>query len=140
MDLRFLGRPDLAEAFVARYAARAEDSEIRVLLPLYEAHRALVRAKVESLRSQEDEVDDADRVRARGRARRYVRCALRDVHPPHRPALLVVCGLSGGGKSTVARMLEDLTGFAIESSDVIRKELAGAPLNEHARHGYGEGL
>jgi uncharacterized protein len=140
MDLRFFGRPDFAEAFVARYAARAEDPEIRTLLPLYEAHRALVRAKVESLRSQEEEVGDADRVRARERARRYVRCALRVVHLPQHPALLVVCGLSGSGKSTVARMLEDLTGFALESSDVIRKELAGTPLGEHAQYAYGEGL
>jgi uncharacterized protein len=140
MDLRFLRRPDLAEAFVARYGGRAEDPELCALLPLYEAHRALVRAKVESLRAQEGEVADEDRARARERARRYVRCALRDVHPLHHPALLVVCGLSGSGKSTVARMLEDLTGFALQSSDVVRKELAGAPAREHAGHAYGEGL
>src|SRR3989442_1209626 len=59
MDLRFLRRPDLAESFVARYGGRAEDPELCALLPLYEAHRALVRAKVESLRAQEDEVADA---------------------------------------------------------------------------------
>ncbi len=39
--------------------------------------------------------------------------------------LVVVCGLSGSGKSTVAAALADRTGFAHLNSDRVRKALAG---------------
>ncbi len=131
MDLDFLGHPLLADAFVAAYAKASGDGEIRELLPFYECHRAAVRGKVESLRSREAEVERGSRRQARELARRYFRVAARFAAGPRPPELIVVCGLSGSGKSTVARVIGDVTGFPVVISDVLRKDLAGLPRFGH---------
>jgi predicted kinase len=51
-----------------------------------------------------------------------------------------MCGLSGTGKSTVARMLQSRTGFELLSSDRIRKRLAGVPETASASAPYGAGI
>ena len=56
------------------------------------------------------------------------------------PALLVVCGLSGTGKSTFARVFSDYTGFPVINSDVVRKELAGVSATASMRASYGDGI
>ena len=83
----------------------------------------------ESLRSLEREVDPAERERARQLASsyyalawRYARCAS--------PSLIIVCGLSGSGKSTVARMLQYRKGFKAINSDRVRKRLASVAPHE----------
>jgi uncharacterized protein len=127
MDLDFLGFPALAEEFARAYAEAAGDGELHALLEFHRCHRALVRAKVEMLRSREPEVGTASREEAREAARRYFRLAARYARGRRPAELIVVCGLSGTGKSTVARVVGDLTGFAIASSDPTRKRLAGLP-------------
>ena len=131
MDLDFLGHPLLADAFAASYAKASGDAEITELLPFYECYRAVVRGKVESLRSREAEVQPEGRRQARDLARRYFRIAARFAGGPRSPELIVVCGLSGSGKSTAARVLGDVTGFPVVSSDVVRKDLAGLPRFAH---------
>jgi predicted kinase len=79
------------------------------------------------VRSREEEVEPLEREEARERARRYFRIAARFAAGTRAPELIVVCGLSGSGKSTAARTLGDLTGFPVISSDVVRKDLAGIP-------------
>jgi uncharacterized protein len=131
MDLDFLGHPLLADQFTTSYAKASGDAELVEISPFYKCYRAVVRGKVESLRSREAEVEPAERREARDRARRYFRMAARFAAAPRPVELIVVCGLSGSGKSTVARVLGDLTGFPVVSSDVIRKDLAGFPRFAH---------
>jgi predicted kinase len=109
-------------------------------LPLYKGYRACVRGKVESLKSREGEVPEAERSEAKGRARRYFHLAHRYASGPLPPALLIVCGVVGSGKSTIARTLGARTGYQILNSDVIRKQLAGIPLTSHSTEEYGNGL
>jgi predicted kinase len=47
--------------------------------------------------------------------------------PPAAPTLVVVCGLPGVGKSTVARAVADHLGAARLRTDVVRKELFDDP-------------
>jgi predicted kinase len=56
------------------------------------------------------------------------------------PAVLVVCGLSGTGKSTLARALRQRLGFEVINSDIVRKRLARLPADARARAGYAEGI
>ncbi len=56
-----------------------------------------------------------------------------------RPALVVVCGVSGSGKSTVAQRLQDRTGFELVRSDVVRKRLAGVAPTSRLGAEYGAG-
>jgi aminoglycoside phosphotransferase family enzyme/predicted kinase len=131
MDLDFLGEPVLADGFVRSYARFGDDAGVVSLQPFYRCHRALVRGKVEHLRSCEPEVAEEDRASAREASRRYFRLAARYARGPSAPELVVVCGLSGTGKSTVARMIGDITGFAALRSDAVRKDLAGVPRFAH---------
>ena len=138
MDLDRLGANGLADELVAAYREASGDADLPRLIPLYKFHRALVRAKVESLTSRDPAVEPKDRAAAAAAAARYVALAL-EFARASRPALLVVCGLAGSGKSTVACRLADRLGFDWLRSDEIRKRLAGVAPAVRLSGGYGAG-
>ncbi len=140
MDLDNLGAPQLTEELVATYETMAQDETIRQLLPFYKCYRAFVRGKVESLKSQEEEVPHVERERAKAQAKRYFHLANRYAKGTPAPALLIVCGLVGTGKSTIARLLGDLTGFSVFNSDTTRKRLASIPTTARPRDEYRPGI
>jgi aminoglycoside phosphotransferase family enzyme/predicted kinase len=140
MDLDFLGAPMPAEHFVASFQDLTNDPDLLRLLPLYKSYRACVRGKVETLKSREPEVSEEERLDAKRRARRYFHLAHRYASGPCPPALAIVCGMAGSGKSTVARSLGARTGYQILNSDVVRKQLAGISLTTRSTEEYGEGL
>jgi len=135
MDLERLGAPGLADELVEAYAGIAGDEELALFVPFYKCYRACVRGKVESLKSLEREVGAAQAERARRLARGYFELAWRYARGAS-PALIVMCGLSGTGKSTVARMLQHRKGFKIINSDRVRKRLAGFSERAHVRADY----
>jgi aminoglycoside phosphotransferase family enzyme/predicted kinase len=139
MDLDFHGRDDLAARFIETYIRRSGDAEARNLVPFYQCYRAYVRGKVDSLKSTEAEVAAAERAAAEDSARRHFALAYRYTWV-YRPALVAVAGLSGTGKSTVAAALHDRTGFALISSDMVRKHLVDPPPPPPAPHAYDTGL
>ncbi len=130
MDLCAHSRPTLASAFVNAWLARSGDYQACECLNLYEAHCALVRAKVAGL--------NALRVEARGRAalvdRRSAFMTIANERLRRRaPALVLMHGLSGSGKSWLAqRLARELPAICIRS-DIERKRLAG--LEAHSSSG-----
>jgi hypothetical protein len=140
MDLDFLGEPALSADFVTAYEQRSGDRELSILLPFYKCYRAYVRGKVESLKSGEAEVPVAEREIAAAQARCYFALACRYARGQPRRALIIVCGLAGSGKSTVARALRERTGFALMNSDITRKRLAGLKPTEHATQEFRGGI
>jgi aminoglycoside phosphotransferase family enzyme/predicted kinase len=138
MDLAFNGRRDLGRAFADAYFRASGDEEGRALLPLYTAYRAAVRGTVEGLLLAEEEVPAPERAAALQRARAHWLLALTELEAPRRkPCLLLVAGLPGTGKSSLARGLAAQAGFRVIRSDVVRKELAGltgeGPTPAHLR-------
>jgi aminoglycoside phosphotransferase family enzyme/predicted kinase len=141
MDLVFHGRHDLAATLTDAYVLAAGDAEGRALLPFYSAYRALVRAKVEAIELGEAEVPDVEKASARRRSRAHCLVALGALEAPaYRPALLLVGGLPGAGKSTLARGLGERARFHVLRSDVVRKQLAGVPEDQPATVGYAQGI
>jgi aminoglycoside phosphotransferase family enzyme/ribosome-associated translation inhibitor RaiA len=65
MDLRRKACAELAERLAARYAELSGDDEVALLLPFYEAYRALVRAKIAALRAGLPPQDHAAAAEAR---------------------------------------------------------------------------
>jgi aminoglycoside phosphotransferase family enzyme/predicted kinase len=131
MDFAFHGRRDLARAFADSYFRKAADEEGRSLLPLYTAYRATVRGLVDGLKQEEKEVPEGERQPALQSARAHWLLALGELEEPRcRPCLVLVIGLPGTGKSTLARALAEQAGFCIVRSDEVRKELAGRPSHE----------
>lgn len=137
MDLEFRGRRDLAEAVVARYQRRTHDATCRMVLPFYQCHRSLVRGKVRGLMGRQ--AGDTPRGRRMRRlAKRHFQLALRYARIMAPPKLVVVGGLIGTGKSTVARELAAALGAAWLRTDEIRRR----EFRRHRRTGQGfaEGL
>ncbi|HMF19513.1 MAG TPA: AAA family ATPase [Gemmataceae bacterium] len=141
MDLSFRGRSDLGRVFAESYFRASGDEEGRALMPFYTAYRAAVRAKVEGFELAEKEIPEAERAAARARARAHWLLALGELEMPNRkPCLVLVGGLPGTGKSTLAQALVDKADFCLIRSDVVRKELAGLADSYRESAPFGEGL
>jgi hypothetical protein len=136
MDLDSLGRPDLGYYVTERYTAHAADGGLFRLLPFYRCYRAYVRGKVLSFRLDEPEFSAADKSRASERAAGYFELARRYATPLRRPTVVVVMGLAGTGKTSMARAVAGELGLRVLSTDAVRQELFGS---EKGVTGYGEG-
>lgn len=110
------------------------------IIQIDQCYRAYVRGKVESLKSQEPEISVEERERARQQAQRTFHLAARYARGTLHPALIIVCGRVGTGKSTVAQRLSEQTGFIPLNSDVIRKRLAGVLPTAHVEAEYRSGI
>lgn len=114
------------------HVPKAEDLDGLAALPLFMSTRAAIRAKVIAARLRYTEAKD--RTAAIERAKTYFRLAI-DLLAPASPKLVAVGGLSGTGKSTLARALAPFIvpepGALCFRSDVERKKLFGVAETEH---------
>jgi aminoglycoside phosphotransferase family enzyme/predicted kinase len=133
MDLERLGRPDLAARFLATYRTASGDEWPASLAHHHIAYRAQVRAKVAAIRADQGVPESA------ATAQRLLAIALTHLDAG-RVRLVLVGGLPGTGKSTLARGLGEATGAVVLRSDVVRKELAGLPPDQPAGAPFGEGI
>jgi uncharacterized protein len=116
-------------AFLRGYLSASGDFESLRLLDLYQAHRALVRAKVAALSAGKDTP----------LYRGYVRTA-REALQPKAPRLILMSGLSGSGKTWLASRLAPKLKAVHLRSDVERKRLAGLAPAARSGSASGEGL
>jgi uncharacterized protein len=140
MELDAAHRPDLSRAFVESYVAATGDDALRELLPFYACYRACVRGKVSSFQLDEVEIPPAQRVLARQQAAGLFALAESYTGGPTRPTLLLVGGLMGTGKSTLALALQRELGWALFSSDMLRKHLANLAPDRPMAEAYGQGI
>jgi aminoglycoside phosphotransferase family enzyme/predicted kinase len=110
---------------------RTSDLDALAALPFLMSLRAAIRANVTASRARIAE--PADREKARADAGRYFALACRLIRPPA-PVLVGIGGLSGTGKSLLARALAPelapVPGAVVLRSDVERKALAGRGESE----------
>jgi len=118
MDLERLGAPDAAARFLARYREFAGETYPPSLADHYIAARAHVRCKVACFRHAQGDAAAA------GASRALLDLAARHLEAA-RVRLVLVGGLPGTGKSTLAAALADATGWSVLRSDEVRKDLAG---------------
>jgi aminoglycoside phosphotransferase family enzyme/predicted kinase len=141
MDLAFHGRRDLAHRFADAYEGASGDAGGRVLLPFYTSYRAAVRGRVEAMKGLEPEVSGPERDEALASARGLWLLALGALEEAdRRPGLVLVGGLPGTGKSTLARGLAERAGLAWIRSDRVRKELAGLGGGQPATASFTAGI
>ena len=133
MDLERLGRRDLSTAFLDSYRQASVDAWPASLAHFYITYRAMVRAKVACLRATTGDHGAPDEAR-RLTALAFAHVSAATVH------LVLVGGLPGTGKSTLAGGLTAATGWPLLRSDVLRKELAGLRPSESAAAAFQAGM
>ncbi len=139
MDLARRQLPRHANAVWNVYLAETANFEGLPLVPLFLSCRAAVRAKT-SATSAGLQSDPARRAEFEELARGYLAMAGQMLRPPD-PALMAVGGLSGSGKSVLAKALAPsvgaVPGAVVLRSDEIRKRLCGVdPLQRLGPEGY----
>jgi aminoglycoside phosphotransferase family enzyme/predicted kinase len=122
-DLERLGRSDLSEYLLREYRSQLGDPAPDRLAAFYKSYRTSVRAKVACLRSREQSGDE--RGQSLSEAAKHLQAAVDVSAKFHRPLLVVFCGVSGSGKSTIAARLQEELGSRRFASDVVRKRLHG---------------
>jgi aminoglycoside phosphotransferase family enzyme/predicted kinase len=134
MDLIERGLSAAANIVLNRYLTetrREEDLDALAALPLFLSLRAAIRAMVTAERAER--AAERERAPIRGAARTYFDLACRLIEPPP-PRLVAVGGLSGTGKSVLARALAaelpPAPGAVVLRSDVERKARFGLAENE----------
>lgn len=109
------------------------DAPPLALREFYKCYRACVRAKVAALKAAADDDDPA----TAGAFQRYLELADDYARRFNSPLLIVVRGLMGTGKSTLAEALATQLGAVHLSTDAIRREQLGESQSPAA---YGEGI
>ena len=134
IDLVDRGLRSQANIVLNRYLlAAGQDENLSGLaaLPLYQSVRAAIRAKVTAARLQQTEAAPSSLAEA---ARGYFALAMRAIHPKA-PVLVAIGGLSGTGKSALARDIAasvlPIPGAIMLRSDIERKAICG--VEETAR-------
>ena len=130
MDLEQAGEAGLARLFLNRYLECNGDYGALDVLDFYKVYRAMVRAKVLAIRLDQGELDPAARATERHLCAGYLTLAESYTRPRH-PHLLIVCGVSGSGKSCLSCLLREALPLIHLRSDVERKRLFG--LDEKAQ-------
>ncbi len=126
MDLESRGHRSLGDEVAGYYIAATEDETMGVLQPLHRAWRAFIRGKVESIGANDPRIPEADRAALAASASNYFRLASTFASRRREPVLVVLCGISGTGKTTVGGVLSGRIGAALVSTDPVRRDVARA--------------
>lgn len=124
------------------YLEYSGDYQGLALLPFYKVYRAMVRAKVAALAIEGAASDTADQDALWAEYDAYTALA-EACSEPQTPRLLLMHGVSGSGKSTVAAALAGELGGIRLRSDIERKRLFGLAPDARSEEGdkdalYGE--
>lgn len=134
MDLDYRGLRRQANIVLNRYLDSTGDGEESAgglaVLPLFLSMRAAIRSHVDA--AQVSVLSDPEKAKTRAvESAQYLEMALAYLEPTT-PKLIAVGGLSGSGKSRLARELAPMLGAApgarVVRTDCIRKRLSGQPL------------
>lgn len=132
MDVDYRAGKRRATALMNRYLDHSGDSTGMAVLPFFMSLRAAIRAHV-SASAAAQHADPAAASKLRYHARQYLERAVAYFQPV-RPRLIAVGGLSGSGKSRMARVvagvMDGVPGARVVRSDTVRKRLAGVEFDD----------
>ena len=125
MELEAARRPDLAAGFLARFAEASDDFGLYGVVDFYLSYRAWVRGKVAAFVASDANADAGLQASKRDEARRQFALARSFAGVPVDPRFLVVVGgVIGSGKTTLATALGRALAAPVVSSDRVRKAIA----------------
>jgi aminoglycoside phosphotransferase family enzyme/predicted kinase len=124
MECDYLGADRLGQKIVSAYQRLNNDHFPDALGNFYKCYRASVRAKVAAIAAEQAIAPHVEEPRRRAIA--YLELADCYASQLGTPTLIVVCGLMGSGKTTLATALAKQLGSEYLGTDAIRRELLGA--------------
>jgi aminoglycoside phosphotransferase family enzyme/predicted kinase len=123
MDLEEHQESEFANQLINTYFKYTGDYTGLILLPYYQAYRAIVRAKITLFRLAQTGLNENEKKENEEKYRNLIALAESYMQKSAK-TLMITCGLSGSGKSSVARFLVKKFGMISISSDVERKRLS----------------
>jgi hypothetical protein len=129
----FLGGEWIGPQIFSAWRAACRDEPPRVLIDFYKSYRACVRAKVAALLA--DQLGGSEQQKSIAEAVSRLTWADRYARPWMKPLVLVVGGLAGTGKSTLARALAEELGAELLRTDVVRQEMFAAETVAGGKYG-----
>jgi aminoglycoside phosphotransferase family enzyme/predicted kinase len=133
MELDFLNQCSLSAQFIRWFALAADDIDLLRLVTFYKCYRAYVRGKVLSFSLEDETLAQEDKKKAHTNAiayfhlsRGYAGNLLNRYMAFDLPLLIIMSGLSGEGKSYIAKSLQDMFEARLFRSDEVRQELFGS--------------
>ncbi|ACB49523.1 unknown [Crocosphaera subtropica ATCC 51142] len=129
MDLDARNRTDFSNIFLNTYLEYTGDWQGLQVLPLYLSRQAYVRAKVNSMLLDDSNISEKEHQKAQEDAKNYYHLAWKYTQQ-HQGKIIMMSGLSGSGKTTMAKYLaQDINAILIRS-DAVRKHRGNIPLDE----------
>jgi len=146
MDLDFQAHPYHSSYFINKYVEKSNDLGIFDVLNFYKCYRAYVRGKVIGFKLNDKHIDKKEKQEIIKIASRYFDLAYyyaslfsKDLVKT-KPIFFITSGLTGTGKTTVARKISIDYHTHLISTDEIRKELEGIDKFEKHHDAYNTGL
>lgn len=124
MDLDSRKQQKLAYRFLNAYLEHTGDYGGMPVFRFYLVYRALVRAMVEGIRSEQSDISTAEQKTAAKAFRNYLKLA-QSYCQSAMPVLIITHGLSASGKSTLSQLLLEQIGALRIRSDIERKRIFG---------------
>ncbi|NOR71690.1 MAG: AAA family ATPase [Methylomarinum sp.] len=122
MDLQDRQQANFAQRLLNAYLEKTGDYAAVQILPFYLVYRAMVRAKVEAIRASQMASNSKPQDEAKQACYGYLKLAQSYLHAST-PMLIITCGMSASGKSTLTQPLVEKLAAIRVRSDVERKRL-----------------
>ena len=129
MDLDARNRQDLSNIFLNTYLEHTGDWQGLQVLPVYLSRQAYVRAKVNSMILDDPNISQENHQKAQQEAKNYYHLAWKYTQQ-HQGKIIIMSGLSGSGKTTVAKYIAEKINGILIRSDAVRKHLGNVSLDE----------
>lgn len=139
MDLHDHERPDLAQRFLNRYLESTGDYIGCSVLRFYLVYRAMVRAKVDAIRTHQEGITKIEMDMANKEFHGYLKLA-QTYTKQDKPYIIITRGKSASGKSTLTQPLLEKLGAIRIRSDVERKRMYGIKLDEDSHADREQGI
>ena len=130
IDLDYRKQFQLKRSVLSFYLGQTGDYNGLKLLRYYQVYRALVRAKITTLRAAQLPENSLQNLQLKENAIDYIHLARSYTESNQSPKLILLQGVSGSGKSHFASQLLGQLDAVVISSDRVRKQLYGiSPLH-----------
>jgi aminoglycoside phosphotransferase family enzyme/predicted kinase len=139
MDLQARGFTSYAWRFINRYLSASGDYKSLEILRYYVAYRALVRAKIALIQAGPNQIIHKQNRHVPRECLNYFELAQNWTNN-YRPAIIIMHGLSGSGKSTVASQLSECLGAIQIRSDIERKRLHHLKPRDNSGSNLNQGI